>query len=130
MTRNEIEKWATAYIEAQSDPNLTNGQDEHPLWWAVEQFLDAGMHAESASPEDAWLTILEILRKQPPENVLGILAAGPLEDLIHDYGPKFIDLIEIESRQNPHFRHLLGGVWESSTPDIWNRIKKARGQSW
>jgi hypothetical protein len=124
MTRDEISAWATAYIEAEKIPKITVN---HPLWWAIEQFMPVGA---TVSPEDCWLAILEVLSRNPPQEVLGVLAAGPLEDLIRFHGPKFIDQIEAESRRNPAFRWLLGGVWRGSTPEVWARVEKARGEPW
>lgn len=125
MTQEEIERWATAYIEAAQIKKI--GTD-HPLWWALEQFMGVGDYEPTA--DDRWKTILEILHRDPPQSVIGNLAAGPLEDLVHGHGPEFIERIEIESRRDPAFRHLLGGVWESDTPEIWGRVLKARGGSW
>jgi hypothetical protein len=125
MTREEIENWATAYIEVEQLPS--GEKHDSPLWWAVERFQIPERPQEA---EDAWNAILEVLRRQPPVEVIGMLAAGPLEDLIDDWGPEFIDRIETEARTNPAFRHLLGGVWESSTPEVWLRIEAARGETW
>jgi len=125
MTQEEIERWAIAYIEAEQIGKI--GTD-HPLWWALEQFMGVGDYEPTA--DERWTAILEILHRNPPQSVIGNLAAGPLEDLIHGHGPEFIERIELEARRNPAFRHLLGGVWESSTPDIWGRVEKARGISW
>ena len=118
----DIEAWASAYIAFQQDGSRST--DSHPLWWAAERFMDA------PGAEDSWAAILAILAKSPPYSVLGMLAAGPLEDLIHEAGPQYIERIELEARRNPAFRHLLGGVWESSTPDIWSRVESARGSTW
>jgi hypothetical protein len=56
------------------------------------------------------------------EEVLGVLAAGPLEDLIHDKGDDFIERIELLARRDPAFRLLLRGVWESGSPAVWERV--------
>ena len=125
MTQEEIERWATAYIEASQIQKI--GTD-HPLWWAIEQFMGVGDYQPTA--DERWKTIIEILRRDPPRSMIGNLAAGPLEDLIHGHGPEVIERIEIEARRDPAFRYLLGGVWESSTPEIWDRVRKARGKSW
>ena len=125
MSHEEIERWASAYIEAQQDPTLLKG--DHPLWWAVQKFMPG---TDRAPPDDCWAVILEVLSRNPPDKVISVLAAGPLEDLIDDHGPEFIERIEIESRRNPSFRNLLGGVWQSSTPDIWSRVQRAQGQRW
>jgi hypothetical protein len=121
MTRTEIESWAAAYIRAQQDPTIL--EDDHPFWWAIENFM---FNSDGPSAEDCWLAILEVLSRNPPKHVLGMLAAGPLEDLIEYCGPDFIERIELESLCNPAFRDLLGGVWESSTPEVWARIEKTQ----
>ena len=126
MSRQEIDAWASAYIQGQQDPTLL--QDGNSLWWTVEKFMP--QQCCGASPEDCWAAILSVLTQDPPAKVLGVLAAGPLEDLIHYFGPEFIERIETESRRNASFRHLLGGVWQSSTPEIWARVQKAQGQRW
>jgi hypothetical protein len=72
----------------------------------------------------------EILSRNPPQEVIGILAAGTLEDQIRSHGPAFIERIETESRHNKDFRHLLGGIWQCTTPEIWARIQKLRGEAW
>jgi hypothetical protein len=89
-----------------------------------------GVTTGTTPAEELWQGILEVLSRNPSETVLGMLAAGPLEDLIHYHGPAYVEAIELEARRNPSFRHLLGGVWESSTPEVWHRIESARGDSW
>ena len=124
LTRDEIEHWATAYIEAQQGDAI--GSD-HPLWWAVENFMDS----TNCSANDRWEAILVILNRNPPDTVIGILAAGPLEDLIADHGADFIDRIELEARRNAAFRHLLGGVWRrGGSLEIWHRVQRIRGEVW
>jgi len=113
---DDLRTWVGAYIEAQQDPNLLKVGNPH--WWAVNRFWEA-------DPEDCWLAILATLSREPPPTVSGALAAGPLEDLIDDHGPQFIERIETEARRNPAFRDLLLGVWKSSTPEIWARVEKA-----
>jgi hypothetical protein len=125
MSPEDIEAWASAFVAFQQDPDRS--RENHPLFWAAEQFM---LPSQSASAEDCWAAILAILSRNPPDSVIGMLAAGPLEDLIHEAGPQFIDRIELQSRRDPAFRHLLGGVWESSTPDIWVRVEAARGGTW
>ena len=121
----EIDEWARAYVEAKQDPALLKGG--HPLWWTVERFINILGGEETSEAEDAWKAILRILELDPPDEVLAVLAAGPLEDLIDDYGALFIDRIETESRRNPRFRQLLGGVWKGSSADIWARVEACRG---
>ena len=122
MTSEEMNKWADAYITYQSKYDNKNDNPNDPLFWSVMKFFELMPH----NPQMCWKAILEILYRNPQEKVLGVLAAGPLEDLIEDHGPEFIEEIELEAKENPEFRQLLKGVWESSTPEIWNRVLKAR----
>ena len=125
LTPQELDDWATAYIAAEQLPD--NEKHDSPYWWAIERFMDM---YDTTQAEDIWTTILEVLSRRPDQNVIGMLAAGPLEDLIKDWGEMFIDRIELEARRNPAFRHLLGGVWKGSTPEVWARVEKARITSW
>ncbi len=124
MTKEEFNNWVSAYIEAEDAPEKLN--ENNSLFWAVEQFMNLNYE----NPEICWEAILEILERNPSDKVIAVLAAGPLEDLIEVHGSLFIDRIEKEARRNPRFRHLLGGVWQSSTPEIWARVEKARIKAW
>lgn len=117
---DDLEAWIVAYIEAQSLEKPV--QPNHQCWWAVERFM--GMDSVEQA-EAGWRTILGILARRPTEQVLGMLAAGTLEDLIHYWGPNFIDRIERAAWDDVQFRNLLAGVWQSSSPEIWNRIQLA-----
>ena len=109
LTPAQVEEWAETYIEAQLLPQqeLTA---EHPLWWAVDRFMSV---TEFEQAEDAWMAILEVLNRTNSDEVLGVLAAGPLEELIVYWGREFIERIEARAVEDPRFRHLLRGVWES-----------------
>ena len=58
--------------------------------------------------------ILEVLKVETNERMLGYLAAGPLEDVI---GMNTIDRVEREAAANERFQRLLGGVWYYRAPD-------------
>ncbi|OWQ91865.1 hypothetical protein CDN99_05695 [Roseateles aquatilis] len=122
MALTEIDRtaWISAYIKAQSSPQPVIA--DHPCWWAIERFMDLD---QLDSAEDAWSAILGVLERRPAARVLQLLAAGPLEDLIHYWGPHFIERIEETARENAQFRALLNGVWQSSTSDIWSRVRRA-----
>jgi hypothetical protein len=126
VNQQQIEEWASAYIAYQEDHE--NHRDDHPLFWATSWFML--ISDDEPGPEECWRAILEVLSRNPSEHVLGMLAAGALEDLIERAGPTFIDRIEQQTRRDPAFRHLLGGVWESSTPEVWARVEAARGEPW
>ncbi|MBA3485713.1 MAG: hypothetical protein H0T88_00730 [Lysobacter sp.] len=118
MNQSEHVKWVEDYIRAQE---LGGVDADHPLWWAIARFFDLG----ETDPEACWQAILEIVQRQPSEQILGVLSAGPLEDLIEEHGLQFIDRIEDEARKSPVFRRMLRSVWESSSDDVWARVQRA-----
>ncbi|HEX8603262.1 MAG TPA: hypothetical protein VF774_11500 [Pseudoduganella sp.] len=117
---DDLTAWIAAYIEAALLEKPV--QPDHQYWWAVEQFMDMNTLEQA---EAGWCAILGILGRKPEEKVLGVLAAGPLEDLIHYWGPNFIDRIEQAAWDDVQFRNLLTGVWQSSSVEIWNRVQLA-----
>ena len=121
MKPSELSNWVDAYITVQDGGGI---DADHPHWWAIERFFEL----MPEHPDECWQAILAILDREPSEAVLDILGAGPLEDLIHQHGAAFIEKIEFEARENPPFKALLDRVWESSTPEIWMRVQRARGE--
>lgn len=122
MNPSEREQLIDAWLIAHQAGTKSPIYEEN--WWAVEIFLNLPQE----NPELLWELILETLSREKNEKLLGNLAAGPLEDLIEYNGPAFIDRIEEIARKDPKFKKLLQGVWESSTPAIWNRIEKIQNQ--
>jgi hypothetical protein len=126
LSKEQILEWARGYVGAYENPDPALGKDQLSPY-----ILGLMPGSENLSPEDTWQVILAVLSLGPSDEVIGILAAGPLEDLIQEHGPGFVERIETEARRNPVFRQLLGGVWRSSSPDIWARVEKARnGVKW
>ncbi|WP_414637040.1 DUF6869 domain-containing protein [Arenimonas sp.] len=82
IRQSDIEDWADAYIKASLSPGKL--KPGHESWWAVERFI-LNAHDPSEA-ENCWAAILEILSREPPQAVLDVLAAGPLEDLIGYHG--------------------------------------------
>jgi hypothetical protein len=93
-------------------------------FWAWEAARDL-IHDD---PPEAWLLILELVRKAPDEAVLGTIAAGELEEFVVAHAEGFIDRIEVEARRNHRFREALAGVWITGLrSDLFDRIERAAG---
>jgi hypothetical protein len=122
--RNLLTDFRVFYEKQLPDPAPHNC--DLPEFWAVMKLDDFSM----LEPETAWGLILDLLHEPLNDNALGCLSAGPLETLIDDHGPSFIDRIESQAQRDLKFRWLLGGVWQSSTPEVWSRIEKSREGSW
>jgi hypothetical protein len=95
-------------------------------FWAWERMRDlTGM-----DPELAWRVITLLMEESPSEDVLGSIGAGPLEDLLSDYGEGLIDRVETRARSDARFRECLAAVWQSDMSDeLWARVQNAVGRS-
>ena len=81
-----------------------------------------------APPDEQWDFLLELIAAAPDhDDVLGRIAAGPLEGLLGRYGPAVIERVERLAERDARFRRILTGVWQHTMPDeIWNRVCAAR----
>lgn len=76
------------------------------------------------APEKLWLLILAIHSKDQSTRAQEVLSSGPLEDLLGRYGASFIDRVEKQTRIDPRFANLLGGVWKGAmSEEIWSRVQ-------
>lgn len=74
--------------------------------------LDTTLPTES--PDLFLEAIVQVLAQLPtnePNELLAVLAAGPLEDLLRSNSVETAGSIELLARQKPSFRLLLNGVW-------------------
>ena len=85
-------------------------------------------------PDLAWLAILDALSEigaNVKDRRLGLLAAGPLEDLMSEHGITMIDRVALHARRNPDFALLLGGIWRNDIdPGVWERMGKFAKRGW
>lgn len=124
MDDGDLIKLIEAYIEFEESP--PGSEKRERLFWTFEKFDELN----SENPDLCWKGLLEIIKRIPNERIEGVMAAGILEDFIESHGSEFIDLIETEAGANDNLKKLLGGVYECSTPEIWNRVMKIRGEEW
>jgi hypothetical protein len=98
--------------------------------------MDLGWLVED-EPEKAWEAIRQVIARYPeadlmaPERteaqrVVGLLAAGPLEDFLALHGPDYIERVEDEAKRDPRMVWALGGAWKfTMTDDVWARVQRA-----
>ena len=80
-------------------------------------------------PEIVWQVILQVIDRRPSDEVLGMLGAGPLEDLMWNHGREFIDRVEQETVTNHKLRGLLSGIYRGEIDDeTWARIVRLSGR--
>ena len=122
----QIDEWVDTYIAAHREQPTTDEQQADAALASEPAY--SAFSADNQQPEAVWRFILKVIAKQPSEWALGMLAAGPIEDLIGACGEDFIDRIEAEARRDPIFRRTLHGVWQTTNrPDVWERVVLTRG---
>ncbi|GAB3358576.1 DUF6869 domain-containing protein [Lysobacter tyrosinilyticus] len=109
MLGDQIKKLAAAWADAYEHL----GGPTEDEWPVVFEVIDL----TGSEPETLWQFVLDVLALQPSNNVLGMLAAGPLEDLIQDHGAAFVDRVAAEAKSNQSFAALLPKVWVPASGD-------------
>ena len=126
MDKAELDKIATAWVTAHQ---AKQGSPEYEAnWWAVSDVMDWALERDG---DLLWEFILEVYKRDLSDRAVGVLAAGPLEDLLAKRGVEFIDRIEELARKDPKFNYLLGGVWRNTmTDEVWQRVQAIRNHVW
>ena len=120
-----IAHWSRPHVW--DSENILRDRDRSDTRWVEEKLYEVRFHA----PVDLWEVILAVVHRTDDMDVLGILAAGPLENFLVDCGDKAIERVEALAAADHKFKHLLGGVWRNSmSDDLWRRICACRGDPW
>ena len=132
LSAEEVERLADAYVAHYANPviwdenNVLLRRDSSATEWAKERIMDI----TDDTPEALWDIVLAVLRRNPPVEVIEILAAGPLEDFLARCGETVIEQVEYQAEREPRFRSLLGGVWQNRMSDeVWARVCACRDTS-
>lgn len=112
MAAAGVQRLAEAWARAQLAHDAgTTSPEQWKAIFAVQRL------ASRESPDLLWQVVLEVLCTDPPLEVQEILAAGPLEDLIENFGAEMVDRIASEAARNPVFADLLPRVWIPKSDD-------------
>ncbi|MDZ7862294.1 DUF6869 domain-containing protein [Acidovorax sp.] len=86
------------------------------------------MSLPDEAPEMAWQFILAVIARKPPQQVLQVLSALLLEDLLTAHGPLFIERAARQAATCDVFKKLLGDVWldPEDTP-VWRDVYAIAG---
>ena len=115
MELQEIRKVASDWV-------AEKGQFSRP-WEVIEDLIER-------NPKIAFRIIEEIhylisSNESVNYKLMGLLAAGHLEELLCENGAEVIDQIEFLAKHDNEFRKCLCGVWKSDIPDeIYARVQK------
>ncbi|WP_306640641.1 DUF6869 domain-containing protein [Sanyastnella coralliicola] len=107
-------KWI-AY-QASSDPNLH---------WAIFAFDDLTYN----EPHSAWEAIKMTFEKaRTAEEIVGMIAAGPLENLLTNHGEMMFSLVAEYTKANPNFKNCLRGVWLEKSNTVYEKFQRLAGK--
>ena len=82
--------------------------------------------------EDAaasWPILLDLVAAADDDEVLGVVAAGHLEDWVRAHAVRHINQIELQAARDTRFRDALQGiwVWSSLSDETFERVAAAAG---
>jgi hypothetical protein len=122
-----VAELAPLWVEITSRSDLDKEKDGN-----ASALFDYQWALVNKDPLKALELVKAIVEIEDNPHVLGLLAAGMLEDLIPAEEGPVVDAVVAEAGRNPRFRHLLGGVWfYNMSPKVAERLEKAKeGVSW
>ena len=95
-------------------------------FWAAELL----MRWPAEEPERLWTAIVEVWNRLDRDDIglVGSLGAGPVEDLLCEWGEDYLPVIEKFCEVEPDFKTALRMVWQSSmSPELWERVQQLSG---
>ena len=121
INENFINEWIKHHEDTYDD-------DDVEIHWTDDYLLNLMLKGEF---DELWAFVLQTYRKDLSQAVIGILAAGELEDILASKGEEFIGRVELLATNDKKFKYLLGGVWQNSmSSEVWSRLCVARGEAW
>lgn len=83
----------------------TKRDEDFWAWQEVDRILRSGDLGL------AWEITLLLLRKAQTDDVLGYVAAGPLEDIVDGYGDQALDRVEEACDKDSRLQFALSGIF-------------------
>lgn len=97
--------------------------ESQTLSWAFTEVSDV---IADGTVDASWALLLEMVAASD-DDLLGDVAAGPLEDFLGKQGEVWIERVEAAARSDPKLRAALRGVWRNRmADDVWERVQAAR----
>lgn len=111
-----IKEWITNQEETYDD-------DDAELHWTDDHLINLMLRGEI---EELWQFVIRTYKKELSQELISILSAGALEDVLGAKGEEYIGRVELLAANDPKFKYLLGGVWQNAMSDeVWNRVQEA-----
>jgi hypothetical protein len=104
-----VEELAPLWVELTARSDLDKARDDN-----ASAMFDFQCELVRDDPLKAFALVKAILATEDNPNIIALLAAGMLEELIPVEDGPVVDVVVAEAERDPRFRRLLGGVWFSS----------------
>lgn len=79
------------------------------------------LHAE---PDGGLSVLFAAMQLTDDEQLLNLLAAGPVEDFLGRHGEVYLDRIHSLALEHRRLREVLDGFWQGAMPKrVWHRIE-------
>jgi hypothetical protein len=118
-TDSDLSEFAKSWAASQE---VESDQRSEADWEVVFAVQDLG-----SQPEELWRFIVIAEPICRSNAAFGMLGTGPLEDLIAENGPAFIDRLEAMARDNRRFAKLFAHVWIDAGEDALTQRYLALG---
>jgi Family of unknown function (DUF6869) len=119
-----LEEIAEAWCRYQTRPHIAGVEEEDADWWAVELLMDSDFLSDERRVRQ---TLTLLINQAPSEDVLGVVAAGPLENFVTDDEDR-LRWIEEQAKESPRFREALRRAWLWDLPaEAFARLERAAG---
>jgi hypothetical protein len=118
MDEAATDQLVAAYLEHQSS-------HRPDLWWTWERI----QQLVQGAPDAAWMVLYAAIVRAPDPTMVGYLGAGPIEDLLSEWGHRVIDRIEDAAQTEPRVVYALSCVWRNDIDEaVWDRIQRIVGR--
>jgi hypothetical protein len=118
-----VEAWIACMVLGRDDRGRATEEYEKN-WWAVETVMNWPYDNQH---ELLWSFILAVHARDINNKAAAHLAAGPVEDLLSEFGEDYIERVEALAASDLRFKYMLTWAWQANMSDeLWNRFQLAR----
>jgi hypothetical protein len=126
MDDSDLHKLIDSWIAASDAGDGFSFPSEHE--WAIDEVANWILQNR---PKSLWQFIVAVNQRTLSPKVTSVLAAGPLEDLLSNWGEDYIEQVEQLAQKDSNFNFLLGGLWKNKMTDsVWSRVNRVRLKAW
>jgi len=118
-----VDAWIACVVLGRDERGRAT-QEYEKNWWALETVMNWPYDNQH---ELLWSFILAVHARDINGAASPHLAAGPVEDLLSDFGNAYIERVEALAASDVRFKDMLCWAWQAGMSDEpWRRFQLAR----